>query len=79
MKTKLILIIPMMVLGTILTAQTDETKNVKKAVEGFIKAGDNSDADKVATYLDDNYRVVMNRLFGSDAVSVVTKDEYVEK
>ena len=60
-------------------AQSTDEKAIKETIIGFSKAGDKNDADKLATYLDDNYRILMNRLFGSSEVSVMTKDIYLEK
>lgn len=60
-------------------AQTQEMKNIETTITEFAKAGDESDAKKLASYLDDNYRVVMNRLFGSKVASVMTKPVYLEK
>lgn len=52
---------------------------IEATIKAFAKAGDENDADEVSTHLDDNYRVVMNRLFGSSAVATVNKDVYLEK
>lgn len=60
-------------------AQSSDEKAIKETILAFSKAGDKNDTDKLATYLDDNYRIVMNRLFGSSEVSVMTKDIYLEK
>jgi len=60
-------------------AQNSEVKDVKKAITAFSKAGDNNNVTELNKYLDDNYRVVMNRLFGSTEVSVMPKAVYVEK
>lgn len=61
------------------TAQSTDEGAIKETIVSFSKAGDMNDANKLATYLDDNYRIVMNRLFGSPEVSVMTKDVYLEK
>lgn len=60
-------------------AQSNDKQAIKQTITEFSKAGDASDVDKLATYLDDNYRVVMNRLFGSTKVTVLSKDAYLEK
>lgn len=60
-------------------AQSSDEKAIKETILGFAKAGDTNDADKLATYLDGNYRIVMNRLFGSSEVSVMSKDVFLEK
>lgn len=60
-------------------AQSSDKKAIKQTITAFSKAGDTNDADKLATYLDDNYRIVMNRLFGSTEVAVMPKEVYLEK
>lgn len=60
-------------------AQSADEKAIKETILAFSKAGDKNDAEKLASYLDDNYRVVMNRLFGSREVSTMSKEEYLEK
>ena len=60
-------------------AQNTEIIKVKQTITAFSEAGDNNNADKLATHLDDNYRIVMNRLFGSESVSVMDKATFLEK
>jgi ketosteroid isomerase-like protein len=60
-------------------AQKAEVEVIKKIVTNFSKAGDTNNSEKLSTYLDDNYRIVMNRLFGSTAVSTMSKSMYLEK
>jgi ketosteroid isomerase-like protein len=61
------------------SAQNPEIKKIEKAITEFSKAGDNNDSKKLETYLDDNYRIVMNRLFGSETVIVMDKTTYLKK
>ena len=61
------------------TAQNSDANEVKKVISAFSKAGDANNAKELDIYLDANFRVVMNRLFGSEDVSVMPKDVYVEK
>lgn len=61
------------------SAQKNESKNIEKVIIEFSKAGDENDSKKLETYLDDNYRVVMNRLFGSKEISIMSKSVYLEK
>ena len=61
------------------SAQKSKVNNVKEVITAFSKAGDQNDSKKLATYLDDNYRIVMNRLFGSESVSVMDKSTYLGK
>ena len=60
-------------------AQSSDEEAIKETIVGFSKAGDKNDGDNLATYLDINYRIVMNRLFGSSEVSVMTRNIYLEK
>lgn len=61
------------------TAQKSEEKAIKEVIMAFSKAGDQNNADKLGTLLDDNYRIVMNRLFGSKEVSIMPKSLYLQK
>lgn len=76
-KSMLVLLIGM--IGITGLAQKQEEKAIQATIEGFAKAADNNDVAELSKYLDANYRVVMNQLFGSADVSVVTHDEYVAK
>lgn len=58
-------------------AQT-EKEEVKKAITQFVHAADVQDADQVATLLHEDFRVVMNQLFGSSDVSFMNKSVYVQ-
>ncbi len=78
-KFNLIALICLMFAGIASKAQTMELKNIEKIITEFSKAGDENNAEKLATYLDDNYRIVMNRLFGSTGVIVMQKAAYLEK
>lgn len=62
-----------------LYSQTKDMEAIKQTITAFSKAGDMNDSDELEKYLDDNYRVVMNRLFGSNEVSVMPKSVYLEK
>ena len=66
-------------LTTSLTAQTNEEKAITKTIQKFAKAGDQNDVSALTTTLDDNYRIVMNRLFGSEVASVMNKTDYLAK
>jgi hypothetical protein len=61
------------------TSQNNDKKNIEMAIQGFSKAGDENNADLLQTYLDDNYRIIMNRLFGSSSVTILSKEMYSEK
>ncbi|MEQ9262324.1 MAG: nuclear transport factor 2 family protein [Owenweeksia sp.] len=60
-------------------AQNQEVTAIKTTIKAFAKGGDNSNARETAQYLDPNYRVVMNRLFGSKEVVILSREVYLEK
>ena len=60
-------------------AQASDADKIKATVTGFAKAADMNDADKLAGYLDANYRLVLNRLFGSSEVNIMPREVYLEK
>lgn len=64
---------------TIGSAQDLDKKAITKTIETFSKAADRNDAVKLETVLDHNYRIIMNRLFGSTDVIVMNKATYLEK
>lgn len=53
-----------------------EKEEVKKVITQFVQAADLQDADQVATLLHEDFRVVMNQLFGSSDVSLMNKAVY---
>ncbi len=65
--------------ATTALSQNPEEKAVKVAITNFAIAADNSDNVAIAKLLDDNFRIVMNQLFGSKEVSIMPKSVYVEK
>jgi len=58
-------------------AQT-EKEEVKNVITQFVQAADQQDADQVASILHEDFRVVMNQLFGSNEVSTMSKSVYVQ-
>ena len=60
-------------------AQTNEVKNIKTVITAFSNAGDENNTEKLSFYLDNNYRIVMNQLFGSKKIVVISKTIYLEK
>ncbi|WP_248724156.1 nuclear transport factor 2 family protein [Seonamhaeicola sp. ML3] len=61
------------------SSQNSELENIKEVITAFAKAGDKNDSQELAMYLDDNYRIVMNRLFGSESVVIMDKSTYLKK
>ncbi len=76
---KSILIMLITMIGTMSYAQKNEEKAIEKVITNFAKAADNNNVTELATYLDENYRIVMNRLFGSESVSIINKTDYLAK
>ncbi len=62
-----------------LQAQKEDIQEIKKIIQQFSDAGDEQDFQTLDALLDDNYRIVMNRLFGSKEVSVMPKQAYLSK
>lgn len=60
-------------------AQKTDREVIIKTIQAFANAGDDNDYIQLDKLLDNNYRVVMNRLFGSTDVSIVPKAVYLEK
>lgn len=58
-------------------AQSEE-EVVKNVIIEFVDAADRQDADEVASILHDDFRVVMNQLFGSTEVNFMNKAVYVQ-
>lgn len=69
----------MVLVASQLKAQTSAMKEVQSTVKTFMKAGDNNDIKAMDDLLDANYRVVMNRLFGSTEVSIMQREVYIQK
>lgn len=60
-------------------AQSKEEKEIKKVITSFTKGGDKQDVQIINQYIDDNFRIVMNQLFGNKEVSILTKGAYLQK
>ncbi len=78
-KVKLVAMLCVLLATMSCQGQNSEIKEVKKVITAFSKAGDTNNVAELNKYLDENYRVVMNRLFGSTEVSVMPKAVFVEK
>ncbi len=76
---KIIMSVIVLTVMTTGLAQQEEIQKIKKTINTFSEAGDNNDSEQLAKVLDDNYRIVMNRLFGSTEVSVMTRLVYLDK
>ena len=79
MKNVMLMSIIVLFIITSCTAQSVDENAIRETITAYSKAGDVNDADKLAGYLDDNYRIVMNQLFGSTEINVMPKNIYLEK
>ncbi len=79
MKNSGIAILLFLVLSVSCKAQITDQDAIKETVTAFSKAGDNNNVQALEKHLDQHYRVVLNRLFGSKTVGVVSKTQYLEK
>ena len=60
-------------------SQNNEVAQISKTIQLVAEAADNSNAAELGKYLDENYRIVMNQLFGSTEISVMPKEVYLDK
>lgn len=60
-------------------AQQSDKQAIEECIRSFAKAGDQQDAVVLETHLDEHFRIVMNQLFGSEGVSVLTRSDYLDK
>jgi Putative lumazine-binding len=58
-------------------AQTDKV-SIEQVVNQFAKAGDLRDVVQLKNLLHDDFRLAMNRLFGSETVTLLTKPAYLK-
>lgn len=79
MKKGVITMVAIFSIVTMGRAQKQETAKIMEVITAFSKAGDEYDYKSLDNYLDDNYRVIMNRLFGSKEVVVMPKAVYLAK
>lgn len=76
---RIFLICMICLFGMTAKAQKNDVKAVKQVIGTFALAGDKNDATLLEKQLDDNYRIVMNQLFGSKEVEIMNKGTYLEK
>lgn len=55
-----------------------ENKAVIEAVNQFVKSADSRNTEGMKSILHDEFRAVINRLFGNDGVSIMTKEVYLQ-
>ncbi|MEL6671842.1 MAG: nuclear transport factor 2 family protein [Bacteroidota bacterium] len=83
------ILVSMMSLGMLLTVacaqpqqpnvmENPEVGAIKTVIQQFSKAGDQRDVAALKNLLHENYRVIFNRAFGSDAMQIMDKATYVQ-
>lgn len=55
-----------------------DEKQIRKLIEQVVVAGDKQDSDKMSAYLHDDFRVVLNRAFGSEKATLINKTSYCD-
>ncbi len=65
--------------GTGIFAQTSDMLAIEQTIIAFVEAADHNDATSLDQQLDDHFRIIMNRLFGSKEVSIMPKSDYLQK
>jgi ketosteroid isomerase-like protein len=55
-----------------------ESKKIQAAITQWAQAADLQNAEAAGAFLDDNYLIVMNRLFGSAEVATMDKTTYLQ-
>ncbi len=77
MKNQLATLTLIMMTSITATAQTDKVL-VEQVVNQFAKAGDQRDVTQLKNLLHDDFRIAMNRLFGSEKVEFLMKPAYIK-
>ena len=57
----------------------NETEKIKQAITDFVKGGDNSDVELLDNVLHQEFRVTNNAFMGTSGVTIITKNEYLDK
>lgn len=79
MKSSILFILLAMVSMPINQTQPTDMEAIQSTITAFAKAADQNDAKTLAQYLDPNYRIVMNQLFGSSEVNIMPRAVYLDK
>jgi ketosteroid isomerase-like protein len=65
--------------ATIASGQVPASEQIQQTIMQFASAADSQDPAVMERILDPNFQVIMNRLFGSETVTVMNKTTYVAK
>jgi hypothetical protein len=77
MKNQFLTLILISMTSVLAVAQSDKVL-IEQTVNQFAKAGDQRDVTQLKTLLHDDFRIAMNRLFGSEKVDLLTKPTYIK-
>jgi Putative lumazine-binding len=77
MKNQFLTLIAIIMTSVSTIAQSDKVL-IEQTVNQFAKAGDARDIVQLKTLLHDEFRVAMNRLFGGETVTLLTKVAYIK-
>jgi len=61
------------------TTVNAQNKAIQKVILKFVQAGDQNNVEILESCLDDNFRIVMNQLFGKTDVQLLPKTIYLSK
>ncbi len=56
-----------------------ENQRIKQAIIDFVKGGDNSDVELLDKVLHKDFRVTNNGFMGTSGITIITKNEYLNK
>lgn len=79
MKTLLISTLIVFCTNCYALADGNDEKAIEATLKRFSKAADEHNLTALSACLDDQYRIVMNQLFGSKEISIVSRDTYLQK
>lgn len=77
MKNQFLIFIAIIMTSISTMAQSDQVL-IEQLVNQFAKTGDQRDVAKLKNLLHDDFRIAMNRLFGSEKVDLLTKSTYLK-
>ena len=76
MKKLILMFMSVLIVGT--AAAQKAEKEVKKAVQSFVSAGDAQDADALSAILHPTFRVILNQQMGSTETSTMDRAVYIQ-
>jgi hypothetical protein len=81
MKSKILTTITLLIIttSTIMAQQKKEEMNVKQTITNFANAADVQDDKALELLLDNNFRLVLNQMFGNKGIAIITKQDYLAK